>query len=261
MDEEIFVEAAMTELSVSSDDDDDESQYNDFLSYLGGDNNVKENVAALEVQNTLQQERNISFLPQYELLDDTFHDITTNSSTIPSHDNFIDIEEGLSPDTSVRDTIRTIDYTAATTTTISTTHTHPSSATNNYVSSDNNGGDADEHKTNNGSSQSQVRHYDPFLYSAFHSADTDNNGSLSATELKELLGTLGFVMQDEHHLNAVIQRFDADNKNSIDFEEFMSVFDTLMNNGNGKSSETGTKGEIGLDYLLRETFDMVRACC
>ena len=257
MDEEIFVEAAMTELSVSSSDD--ESHYNDFLSYLGGDNNVKENVAALEVQNnTLQQERNISFLPQYEL-DDTFHDIT-NSSTISSHANFIDIEEGLSPDTSARDTIRTNEYTAATTSTISTTHTHPPSATNNYASSDNNGGDADEQNTNNGSSQSQVRHYDPFLYSAFHSADTDNNGSLSATELKELLRTLGFVMQDEHHLNAVIQRFDADNKNSIDFEEFMSIFDTLMNNGNGNSSETGTEGEMGLDYLLRETFDMVRAC-
>ena len=69
-------------------------------------------------------------------------------------------------------------------------------------------------------------------------------------------------MQDEHHLNAVIQRFDADNKNSIDIEEFMSMFDTLMSsNGNGKSSETGTEGEMGLDYLLRETFDMVRACC
>ena len=257
MDEEIFVEAAMTELSVSSSDD--ESQYNDFLSYLGGDNNVKEKVAALEVQNTLQQERNTSFLPQYEL-DDTFHDIT-NSSTISSHANFIDIEEGLSPDTSVRDTIGTNEYSAATTTTTSATHTHPRSATNNYVSSDNNGGDADEHNTNNGSSQSSSQHYDPFLYSAFHSADTDNNGSLSASELKELLRTLGFVMQDEHQLNAVIQRFDADNKNSIDIEEFMSIFDTLLNNGNGNSSETGTKGEIGLDYLLRETFDMVRACC
>lgn len=87
---------------------------------------------------------------------------------------------------------------------------------------------------------------DQFLLESFNAADTDNNGELSADELKGLLHTLGLDMGTED-MNQLIKKIDQDNNDTMDFEEFSSMFKTM------------NEKQTSMDELLRETFDLVRS--
>ncbi|KAF9116150.1 hypothetical protein BGX27_004490 [Mortierella sp. AM989] len=86
---------------------------------------------------------------------------------------------------------------------------------------------------------------------AFNTFDTDGSGSISRSELRSLLTTIG-QKRNAKGLQDLLEEADVDKSGTISFPEFLTLIDRLVKN---KSSTTNfSKDELA---SLKESFDHV----
>lgn len=83
------------------------------------------------------------------------------------------------------------------------------------------------------------------LKQLFHFADKDKNGTISESELREALQTLGFDWLQEKQIKGIFERADIDTNGTIDMEEWiMEAPRTLRTNLIKLAKKNG--GDMGL---------------